>query len=303
MIQCPHCGKGLLWGVFLDIPPEMKQGLAQWMACEPPEAQEIVTCPSCNQEAGPYGKLFRKDADSRRLEKVQQKTQIMSQVRILEIPSIRLLGYQQMGNYRRDNFLKDIWETFASWLGDLNKTRHFPRSPQFPEISWPENWEMPLALGVRLNPSEETKTSQFCYLTGFPLHERYVEKIKERLTNPEYRNPKGVEIYEVSAGLYACIHFRGESAQFHKIHAFLLKSWLEENQENYILREGPLLEFYFGRLSSWPPKEKDETGHEFNAEMAIPIEIAPVQITSDEENPEELPNPQDGENSSPESRM
>ena len=269
MIRCPHCNKGLLWGIYLDIPPEMKSGEAQWLACDPPEGDAIVTCPTCKEEAGPYSKLFASDRENRTLERDQQKKEQFEQISIGELPGFFVVGSLQMGNYARTNFLNDAWQEFHPWLSKIRKKRLLvSQNQKLPE-------EVPEVIGLRLDNPLEESTSKCHYLACVPFSEELLEKIRNRIHNREFDDPKKLQIERIPSGLYAKYHFKGEEEEFHKIHNFMCKTWL--NEKNYVLRDGCCLELYKERISKWPSFSKESGLLEIT--FCIPIEKPPPETS------------------------
>lgn len=268
MIRCPNCQKGLLWGIFLDIPPEMKSGQAVWLACEPPEFDTDVTCPACQNIAGSYGDLYAADADSRRHDRFSQNEDRRQRTQIVSLAEFKLLGCVFQGNHWRDGFLKESWEAFAQWLDLLRDEKILPRR-------WPERPDdLPEAFGIWLEDPDEVSSSDCRYMTAIPFPDSAHEKIQTRLSDPQYNDLKTARLLTIPEGDYARIDVELEAKALQQGFRFLKKDWLEKNA--YTLRSEPVLEVYAVFPETWPPHDLQAT----QFKLCLPVEHLPAAETA-----------------------
>jgi len=273
MIQCPNCEKGLLWGIYLDIPPEMKAGFAEWIACEPPETDAMVTCPNCQQEAGIYRNLYSRDSESRKQQKRNQEKEIKRNISVIHHPELLLFGCLHRGNYYRENFIRESWEIFSDWLPSLHKERIIPKSCLHPN----QEEEQPIVIGIRLDHPENTSVNQCRYFTAIAIAETLREKIEQRLKEPDYNDPKDPQILIIPEGLYAQTHFQGKLEELAKIHRYIEKTWM--TLQGYIWRNGPSLEFHpTGRIHPSSAKKTPEQDGETEFTLLVPLRANPDLI-------------------------
>ena len=280
MVHCPHCGKGMIWGVYLDIPPEMKTGQAEWVSCDVPASQDIVTCPSCNQEAGVYSDLYAENADYRREEKRRQLANHQARTEIIQYPAISLLVYTETGNFNRPAFVHEVWQKFSEWLQILSSDRVLPRDASTLAEDCPK------AFGIRFGDSVSASTKDLKYGVAVPIPDDKKQKLQERIDHPEYNDIRHTEILEIPEGMFSCYDFNGSVEDFLEAPKFLLKHW-SENHDSYQPQENSfLLEAYPERLGSWPPLQSANAALDKNFTLKFLLPLEPAAAIENEAKPE-----------------
>ena len=266
MIQCPNCETGMLWGIYLDIPPEMAEGKAEWMACEAPDPDTTITCPRCTQPAGTYEDLFRKDAVHRRQTREERTEQILNQVYVGEIADFLMMGLSRKGNYERHTFLSETWNQLAGYQKALRKDKLLPRlRSDFDETtadSAPTQY-VPKSLGLRF---EGEYLAAFPIATGLVLENEKLALLHERLKNPDFNDPKGGKIEALHSGMYAKYFFKGTLKDYQNLPRLLSKDWIEKNPFD-IKSDEPWVEIFDEMPSPWPAEHDD-----IEVTLCMPVE-------------------------------
>ena len=282
MIQCPNCETGMLWGIYLDIPPEMADGKAEWIACEPPEPDTTVTCPRCTQPAGTYEELYRKDAVNRRQTREERADQILNQVFVGEIADFLVMGLSRKGNYERHTFLADAWNQATTYQKNLRKDKLLPRlRSDFEESAEgaPSTTYIPKALGLRF---EGEYLAAFPLTTGLVLENDKLSALHERMKNPDFNDPKGGKIESLHSGMYAKYFFKGSLKDYQNLPRLLAKDWIEKNA--YDVREDePWLELFDEIPAPWPAEHED-----IEVTLCMPVEPRGMEASAPEDETELL---------------